>query len=314
MIQSVIKSKIGEDISILFRPDNHPWHYLCECGVASDLTVKEIQNINAIFISHLHIDHFINFDNVLRLQLGIGRKVIVCGPKGIAQQIQSKIKAYTWNLVDDNAVHYEIREIISEKEIEYYDLFPPQWELLHKKKVTAPTLFYNKAFEVAFTILDHATPSIAYLFKEFDKVNIDLTGSDFKGGKWVRDLKIAYENQQETNIDVNGVNYTSTELFHLLTTTKGFRMGVIMDHAATPENHSKIQALFSGADQVFIECYYKNSDADFAIQNHHSYAQKSGEIMQKCGVQEAVPVHFSRRYLEEDVKELIQEFEKALST
>ena len=79
--------------SILFRPDNHPWQYLCECGEASDLTVKEIQNLHAIFMSHLHIDHFINFDKILRLQLGIGRKVVICGPKGIAKQVQSKIEA-----------------------------------------------------------------------------------------------------------------------------------------------------------------------------------------------------------------------------
>lgn len=61
MFNAEVKSKIEEDICILVNLDNHPWNYLCECGNASDLTVKEVQNSNAIFISHTHIDHFVNF-------------------------------------------------------------------------------------------------------------------------------------------------------------------------------------------------------------------------------------------------------------
>ncbi|MCR9289255.1 hypothetical protein OAF63_06155 [Saprospiraceae bacterium] len=312
MIHATIKSKIGEDISILFRPDNHPWHYLCECGMASDLTVKEIQNLNAIFISHLHIDHFINFDNILRLQLGIGRKVVVCGPKGIASQIQSKIKAYTWNLIESNSVTYEIREIISEKEVHIFDLFPPNWDLIPRGIQNASSLFSNEAFEVQYTLLDHGTPSIAYLFKEFDKVNIDLSGSPFEGGKWVRNLKSAFEDKANIPIDVNGEVHPSIKLFHLLKTIKGFRMGVIMDHATSLENHAKISTLFQNADQVFIESYYKNSDAEFAKLNHHSYAQKSGEIMAKLNVKQAIPVHFSRRYETTEITQLLNEFNKAL--
>ena len=84
MFEAEIKSKREEDISILVKLDNHPWNYLCECCNASNLTIKEIQNTNAIFISHTHIDHFVNFDTVIRHQIGIQRRVVICGPKGIA--------------------------------------------------------------------------------------------------------------------------------------------------------------------------------------------------------------------------------------
>ena len=68
MILPELKSKIGEDISILVRLDNHTPSYICECGDASELTLKECQNTEGIFISHTHIDHFINFDQILRHQ------------------------------------------------------------------------------------------------------------------------------------------------------------------------------------------------------------------------------------------------------
>ena len=60
MFFSEVKSRADEDISILIRLANHPWTYICECGDASDLTIKEIRNCKAVFISHTHIDHFIN--------------------------------------------------------------------------------------------------------------------------------------------------------------------------------------------------------------------------------------------------------------
>jgi len=52
MFQSEIKSQLNEDISILVQLDNHPWNYICECGDASNWTVKEVQNANAV---HLYI-------------------------------------------------------------------------------------------------------------------------------------------------------------------------------------------------------------------------------------------------------------------
>lgn len=72
MFQAEIKSKEDEDICILVRPDNHPWNYLCDCGDASGLTVKECQDTRAIFISHTHFDHFCNFDWILQLLRGSG--------------------------------------------------------------------------------------------------------------------------------------------------------------------------------------------------------------------------------------------------
>jgi ribonuclease Z len=86
-----------------------------------------------------------------------------------------------------------------------------------------------------------------------------------------------------------------------------------MDHAATEANHAKIRALFSGCNKVFIECFYKAADKDFAVQNFHSYSEQSGKVMRECGVREAIPVHFSRKYSEADLEEIVEEFQRAFS-
>lgn len=314
MFHPSIKSKPDEDICILLKLDNHPWNYICDCGDASKLTVKDCQNTAAIFISHTHIDHFCNFDTILRHQLGIQRRVIICGPIGIAKQVQAKILSYTWNLIEANSIIYEIREIIDEQTIQIYEIQPPKWELKLIKENTS-TLFENKQFGVQFTILDHKIPSIAYLFKEKDSIKIELAGSGLKGGRWVSVLKLAFEtNNLNQKIITEEKEYIAKDLFPLLHKKIGHSVGVILDHAATKANHLKIRKLFIDCDLAFIECNYKTAESDLAEKNHHSYATKSGEIMRLTRVKEAIPVHFSRRYESGEIEEIIEEFNNAYLT
>jgi len=86
-----------------------------------------------------------------------------------------------------------------------------------------------------------------------------------------------------------------------------------MDHAATEANHTKIKELFANCRQVLIESFYKHEDQELAVLNYHSYTTESAKVMNAAKVKEAIPVHFSRKYNEEEVQELIKEFEKARS-
>ena len=310
MLQAEIKSLLKEDISILIKIPNSGKHYVCDCGEASLLTVKEAQAISAIFISHTHIDHFSNFDGIFRHQIGSGEKVVICGQKNIHQQIEARLKSYTWNLIDENAIEYEIHEIISKEEINIYTLRPPYWNAEYVK--TQNFLFEDKYVNVDFAILDHKTDSIAYLFKEKDSVTFHDNASDFRKGKWISELKTAFENNDlEKEIEIEETLYKASDLFHLLTINEGYKLGVIMDHAVDEDNYKKIKAVFNNADKVYIETFYKDTDQEFAKINYHSFASASGKIMNECKVKEAVPIHFSRRYTENDQLEIESAFYKA---
>ncbi|WP_241331000.1 MBL fold metallo-hydrolase [Chryseobacterium arthrosphaerae] len=310
MLQAEIKSLLKEDISILIKVPNSGKHYLCDCGEASLLTVKEVQSVSALFISHTHIDHFSNFDGIFRHQIGSGEKVVICGPTNIHRQVEARLKSYTWNLIDEKAIEYEIREIISKEEINVYTLRSPHWNLEFVK--TQNFLYEDEYVNVDFAVLDHKTDSVAYLFKEKDSVTFNENASGFRKGKWISELKAAFENNDPNKeIEIEETVYKAEDLFSLLTRNPGFKLGVIMDHAASEENYEKIKAVFEGADLVYIESFYKDSDQDFAELNYHSFASASGKIMNECKVKEAIPIHFSRRYTETDQEEIETAFYKA---
>lgn len=312
MFQTTLKSRVDEDFCLLVQPLNLDFHCIVDCGQASDLSVSDCRDALLICISHTHIDHFINFDTLIRHQIGTGKRYVVVGPKGIAQNVQGKLKGYLWNLIQADAVEYEIREIDENGDVTCWLLIPPLWELTPLPEWKADAIFTHPKFEVEYCLLDHKTPVVAYLFRAKDTVSIDMKKSPIQGGPWVNSLKNAFENgQPEVTIPIGTQAFSAGELFHLLDRKLGYRLGVVMDHAASPENHQKISDFLGGADEVFIEAFYKASDQPNAEANAHSYSRASGEIMRKSGVRKAVPVHFSRRYDASDIQELTSEFEEA---
>lgn len=314
MFQTILKSRVDEDICLLIQPQNVDFHCIVDCGQASDLTVKDCQDALLICVTHTHIDHFINFDSFIRHQIGTGRRYTIVGPRGLAHNVQSKLRGYLWNLIQENAIHYEVREIDSNGNIARWLLSPPAWELQPLEDWQDTVVYSHPKFDVHFTLLDHKTETVAYLFQAKDTVTMDIKKSPFPGGAWVKALKEAFENEDKgAMLEVGGQKMPAADLFHLLERKKGYRLGVIMDHAANPENHQKITELFGGADEVWIESFYKAADQPNAEANFHSYSIASGSIMRQAGVQKAIPVHFSRRYEAADIQELLTEFEGAFA-
>lgn len=284
--------------------DNYRKNFLCDCGMASGLTTGDATRIEALFVSHTHMDHFSNFDSLVRNQLGLGNTLLVCGPKGIHKNVQGKLKGYLWNLIETGSLSFEVREIQDQHTIHRYRIDAPNWEIQDLGPLEGP-LYQNRMFQVKFAILDHGTPSVAYLFEEETKVKVKET--PYEPGPWVGILKRAFEDQDgNVKLDIPGEDIRSGELFEYLYYKQGYRLAYVMDHVASKSNHQKIKDLCKEADQLYIEAYYRDVDQDFAIRNHHSTAKASGTIARMAKVKNVYFVHHSRRYSNE-IEDLIEE-------
>lgn len=298
MISAQIKSRPDEDISLLLTIDNHKWKYLCDCGMASRLKPGEVTRLGAIFISHTHIDHFANFDFLLRFQIGLERTITVCGPGGITQNVRGKLLSYTWNLIGPEAIAYEVREIMPDGQIQVSLLRPPLWEPLLIDTLPGGIIYENEAVAVHYVLLDHGIPSVAYRFQEPDRLKLRET--PYKPGPWIGQVKQAFlANDEEAIINVYGEEILAGTFFPYAYIKRGFRLAYVMDHAANAANHAILMDFLEGADELYIESFYRDVDRHFAELNHHSTARASGEIARKAGVGRAWFVHHSRRYFKE---------------
>lgn len=311
MFHAEIKSGYGEDICILVRPENYAHYLMFDCGEASGLTVKEVQKTRAVFISHTHIDHFANFDSLIRHQVGCMERIVVCGPVGLAAQVQARLRSYTWNLVKADAIEYEVRELHADGRISCHLLCPPAWEMQTLPDREASNLWSDAGMQVQAVILDHKTDVLAYQLIREGQWQMDVTASPYAPGAWIRELKAAREaDDVERMLQIGAEQMPAGQLFHLLSLTGQETLGIIMDHAASPENHALIREHFRDFFKVFIECFYKSDEREKAEKNAHSYTRMSAQVMRETGVREAVPVHFSRMYTEDEIKGICEEFER----
>src|SRR5438034_15391 len=67
--------------------------------------------IEAVFVSHTHMDHFMGFDQLLRLFLAREATLRLYGPTGLAECVAGKLAGYTWNLTDEYTFTLEVTEI-----------------------------------------------------------------------------------------------------------------------------------------------------------------------------------------------------------
>ena len=83
---------------------------LFDLGQNDSLGSTRLLRASDLFVSHTHMDHFIGFDAVVRVALGRGKTLRLYGPPGVIENVEGKLRGYTWNLVDGYPLGIEVRE------------------------------------------------------------------------------------------------------------------------------------------------------------------------------------------------------------
>lgn len=93
----------------------------------------------------------------------------------------------------------------------------------------------------------------------------------------------------------------------LLEFVPGQKVCYVTDIAYHEDNVRALQPLIADADLLFIEAVFLEEDIGHAVRKAHLTARHAGEIARLARARNAVPFHFSPRYLERE-QTLRQEF------
>src|SRR6059058_3879313 len=71
---------------------------LFDAGDLSVLSARDLLRIGHLFVSHMHMDHFIGFDALLRVHVGREKTIRVAGRRGSssASGTSSRVTTGTW--------------------------------------------------------------------------------------------------------------------------------------------------------------------------------------------------------------------------
>jgi len=291
---------------------------LFDLGQNDSLGPTRLLRANDIFISHTHMDHFIGFDAVVRVALGRGKKLRLYGPPGLIDNVNGKLRGYTWNLVDGYPLTIEVYEF-HEREVRQAVfhatngfVLSDQWArpLAPHPRTGLFTVLEDPMFTVQAVALNHRIPSFAYSLEEQFHINVNkqrLHDAGLPVGGWLKDVKrYVWEEKADdfrftaTLFDEHRREEREFVLGDIkkqfLTLTRGQKLAYVVDARYDDENEAKIIALAKGADLFYCESPYLDVDAEKARDRYHLTARQAGIMARKAEVRDLIVFHFSPRY------------------
>lgn len=282
---------------------------LFDCGDISALSARDLLRIDRLFVSHMHMDHLIGFDTLLRALIGRDKRLRVTGPAGICDRIHHKLQGYEWDLVD----RYEAGLVIDVSEIGAEGPFRAArfrfkqrfaWEDVEPS--SDPLLDAAQGLTVRTALLEHHGPCLGFALQEAAHVNVWKNRIEDRGlapGPWLQLLKqaVVAELSNETPIALaDGETALLGTLRDLVTVTRGQVVAYVTDVADTPANRAAIVDLVRGADLLFIESRFAAEHAAEARARAHLTTRAAGEIARAAGVRRLETFHYSPRYDDEE--------------
>jgi ribonuclease Z len=288
---------------------------LFDLGDNVSLSPSRLLRAQDIFVSHTHMDHFIGFDRLIRVALGRGKQLRLYGPPGLIENIQGKLRGYTWNLVDGYPLTIEVNEYhpthIQQAHLHAKDAFNCQLESpIPGDHSQIFTVLQEPALLVKAVALNHRIPSLAFAMEEPFHININkirLHEAGLPVGSWLKEVKqliwdgapdshtfsatlYIEHRKEERTFDLGTLKRDFT------TITRGQKIAYVVDCRYDAENEQKIIQLCRGADTLFCEAPFLEADREKAANRYHLTASQAGILGRKAGVQQLVVFHFSPRY------------------
>ncbi|HZU51464.1 MAG TPA: MBL fold metallo-hydrolase [Sphingomicrobium sp.] len=286
---------------------------LFDAGDLSALSTRDLLRIDHVLLTHLHMDHFIGFDALLRANVGRSKTIRVIAPPRSGERLEHKLRAYEWDLVDGyaNDLLFEV--------IEYGPDGPQRAARFRLKRgfvrecIDIPGCWDrigDTSLDVAF--LEHHGPCLGFALCEPAHANVwknRLLERGLTTGAWLRTLKSAVLEGQS---DHKGIRIADDDvrplsaLRDLVTISRGQKIAYVTDVADTPSNRAAIVKLAWGADLFFLESRFAGKDEGHARDRAHLTTKASGEIARAANVRRYEPFHFSARYEGEEERMLAE--------
>jgi ribonuclease Z len=280
---------------------------LFDCGRMAGLSNREILSLDSIFISHLHMDHFMGFDQILRVILHRQRPLNLYGPEGIIEKVTRRLLSYTWNLTEDYPLEIVIHEVNENDVItcsaRARNAFMPCLTTTSSREDAA--IVSQFIYSIDAMVLDHNVHCLGFVLKEPYHINIKASRFNelgYRAGPWVGVFKEsilagAMDNMIEVTSTTGSIRIRVDDLFNeLVIITKGYKIAYITDIRACDDNLKRIRELAEDVDILFIEAYYLTERQHQAYEKAHLTAAQAGMIARMLRAKKVVPMHISPRY------------------
>ena len=253
---------------------------LFDCGEATQFQLLRAglkhSHLDAIFITHLHGDHYFGLMGLLSTLALLNRiePLTVVGPAGIAEIVQAMPG------VRDDDLTFRVA---------YVEL----WDDLKREVV-----FDTKAFTVEARPLDHRVFAVGYRFQEkMQPGRLDVERAQALGATDYRHYRALKAGEAVTLDDGRVVQPEAV--------VGPPRPGVSFAYVSDTRPCEAGVTLARSADLLYHEATFTEDFKANAVKTGHSTARDAADVARRAGAQKLILGHFSARY--KDVSVLVDE-------
>lgn len=284
---------------------------LFDCGQIHHLAKRVIKSLDAVFISHVHMDHFMGMDTLMRYRHCVPRTLHVYGPPGIATRLYHKLAAYAWNLAESSWGSLHITEIGPEHLTQYHLHGPAGFRLepVACRPWQKSLIFSNAFCQVHARLLDHKIPVLAFRLQEKPAFAIDQQRLQQQGlapGPWLRELKKRfYQNRLQEPLEVpcavphagHSKSLTGQALYQAICQQQPpMSLGYITDCGWTCSNRHLLCQLCAHCQLLLCECSYLAEDCHRARRAYHLCTPDLNQLLAWLRPRHILPMHLSKNY------------------
>ncbi len=312
-LEPTFYSGLLDDPLLLVRVRPTGSSLLFDCGQIHHLAKRVLTSIDAIFVSHAHMDHWLGIDSFTRHLHAASKVVDLFGPPGIADKLAKRLAGYDWNLAEDYWGSYRVHEVF------------PEW--LHSTLLSGPQGFSPQAlgsrprrggliFENAQLIVvaescEHRIPSLIFRITEKPAFLIDeqkLKQQGLLPGPWIRELKRRFFQEPQTSSPLAVLRPGEQGPEEVLIDDLGqlcrqigqpqtaHSIGYISDLGFTAGNRKKICTLLKGVDLLICETTFLQEGKGRARASFHLCTEDVNWLLKQLQPSFFLPMHLSKTY------------------
>lgn len=292
----------------------HRLQFDCGDGCAASLPASEIQAVDHLLFSHLHMDHIAGFDTFFRRTFNRpDPPMYVWGPPETARIMGHRFQGFLWNLHAGQPGVWEVHDIFPDH-VEGYCFFADE-AFAHAHPTVARAREGIQLIDAAdFTVdalqFDHLTPSLAYIVREKPRRNIDtakLAALGLRPGPWLQQIKAPHISEAP-DIEIDGALHNRAALRAvLLVETPGDAVAYLTDFLLDDAAQSRLAPVLRGCNVLVCESQYRHADLDLAYRVHHMTAVQAAQLARRAGVGRLILFHISDRYRPPEWRTMLDE-------
>jgi len=285
----------------------------CGDGCLWQLAFGEVQTIDHLFFSHLHMDHIGGFDTFFRCTFNrTAKENHVWGPPQTAATLQHRFRGFIWNLVGDQQATWRVHDLHADRVETHRFELAEAFARGHAdgERPYDRTFLAGPGYTVEALLMDHGTPSVAYVVRETPRVNIDtgkLTQLGLHPGPWLQKVRGPRAGEGETVVVGSDVRSVRELQELLLVETAGDSVAYLTDLLLDDAAMDRLGVALRGVGTIVCESQYRHADVELARRNYHMTATQVATLAKRVGVGRLVLFHLSDRYQPDEWQAMLAE-------